>query len=139
MRVALLLCTLAIFSSVVLMSAIRGSISRRDSMEYAFRKSPVYAFLIFALALAVGIMPASAQVSKGSISGTVLDPSGAAVAGAQVKATNTETSQSFTTTSDATGSFKINLVPTGAYKIEVKKESFRTTTMSNVGVTVSSD
>ncbi len=108
-------------------------------MECAFRKSPVYAFLIFALVLAVGIMPASAQVSKGSISGTVLDPSGAAVVGAQVKATNAETSQSFTTTSDATGSFKINLLPTGSYKIEVKKESFRTTTMSNVGVSVSSD
>ncbi len=69
-------------------------------MEYSFRKSPVYAFLIFALVLAVGIVPASAQTSKGSISGTVLDPSGAAVAGAQVKATNTETSQSSTTTSD---------------------------------------
>jgi len=108
-------------------------------MEYAFRKSLVYAFLIFALVLAVSIVPASAQTSKGSLSGTVVDPTGAAVAGAQVRATNTETSQGFTTTSDATGSFKLNLLPPGTYKIELKKEGFRTTTMSNVGVSVSAD
>ncbi len=108
-------------------------------MEYPFRKSLVYAFLIFALVLVVGIVPASAQTSKGSLSGTVVDPSGAAVAGAQIKATNTETSQGFTTSSDGTGSFKLNLLPPGTYKIELKKEGFRTTTMSNVGVAVSAD
>ncbi len=108
-------------------------------MEYSFRKSLVYAFLIFALVLAVSIMPVSAQVTKGSISGTVVDPSGAAVVGAQVKATNSETSQSVATTSDATGSFRFNQLQPSTYKIEVKREGFRTTTMSNVGVSVSSD
>jgi hypothetical protein len=39
------------------------------------------------LLLTIMSWPASAQISKGSISGTVEDPSGAAVADAEVKAT----------------------------------------------------
>ncbi len=57
-------------------------------MEYAFRPTFTRFLLVFAALAALIVIPASAQVSKGSISATVLDPSGATVAGAQVKATS---------------------------------------------------
>jgi len=103
-------------------------------MEKSLRNILVFAF--FAV-LSFGV--ANAQVSKGSISGVVIDPSGAAVTGADVKATSADTAQSFSAKSDASGSFRINLLPTGAYKIEIKKEGFRSATMSGVGVSVSAD
>jgi hypothetical protein len=55
-------------------------------MKLPLRSSIVAVFAVTAI-LCVGV--ATAQVSKGSISGTVVDPSGAAVVGAQVKATST--------------------------------------------------
>jgi len=60
-------------------------------MESAFRSFLTCLLLAFlVLTLSVG---AFAQVSKGSISGTVVDPTGAIVPGAGVKATNAETNQ----------------------------------------------
>ena len=77
----------------------------------------------------------SAQVSKGSISGTVIDPSGAAVPDAEIKATALDTNQSITTTSGSTGAFKVSLLPVGAYRLEVSKSGFRKASMSSVSVT----
>ena len=45
------------------------------------------------LVVILGSAVTFAQVSKGSISGTVLDPSGAAVADAEIKATSSDTNQ----------------------------------------------
>ena len=81
----------------------------------------------------IGIV--NAQVSKGSISGTVVDPSGAAVIGADIKATNTETNQTITTTSGDTGAFKLSLLPVGLYKMEVSKSGFRKASVGAVQVT----
>jgi hypothetical protein len=78
---------------------------------------------------------ASAQVSKGSISGTVIDPSGAAVPDAEIKATALDTNQSITTTSGSTGAFKVSLLPVGTYRMEVSKSGFRKASMSGVSVT----
>jgi hypothetical protein len=96
---------------------------------------------LFTLTLLLTIMSwsASAQISKGSLSGTVQDPTGAAVPGAEVKATQVSTSQSFTTTTDSTGSFHLNLLPPGTYKVEVTKEGFRNLALAGVGVAVGAD
>ena len=59
--------------------------------------------LVFGLAVSLfglGVTPAYAQVSKGSISGSVTDPQGAVVAGASVSAVSKDTNQSTTTESD---------------------------------------
>lgn len=95
------------------------------------------AWLVLCLLLSLGF--ADAQTSKGSISGTVLDPSGAAVVGANVKATSSTTNQSFTTTSDSSGSFRLNLLPVGVYAVEISKEGFRGSNISNIGVAVAAD
>ncbi|HEY6251012.1 MAG TPA: carboxypeptidase regulatory-like domain-containing protein [Candidatus Angelobacter sp.] len=69
---------------------------------------------------------ATAQVLKGSISGTVVDPQGAVVSGAQVKATQTDTGSVLTTTTENSGLFRFNLVPVGTYKVEVTAKGFKT-------------
>src|SRR5579864_6408837 len=68
-------------------------------------------------------IPSFGQVIKGSISGTALDQQGAVVAGAQVKATNTETGVVLTTTTDNSGSFHFNLIPVGNYTIEISAQN----------------
>jgi hypothetical protein len=77
---------------------------------------------------------ATGQVSKGSISGTVLDPSGAVVSGADVRATDLSTNQVLSTTSDTSGLFKLPLLAVGTYKVEVSKAGFRKAEVSGVDV-----
>jgi len=102
-------------------------------MESTFRNTWTYILLSFVvLALCVGT---SAQVSKGSISGTVVDPTGAIVAGADVKSTNVETNQATTTKSDDAGLFKLPLLPVGSYRVEVSKAGFRKASLAGIGVT----
>ena len=76
-----------------------------------------------------------AQVSKGSISGSVVDPSGAVVGGADIKAIHVGTGQSTTTTSDTSGLFKIPLLATGTYTVQISKSGFRATSVSAIEVT----
>lgn len=73
------------------------------------------------------------------IHGTVQDTSGAAVAGAQVKATQTDTGITRTAASDADGSFLLTALPLGPYRIEVTKEGFSTQINSDIVLQVGSD
>ena len=66
------------------------------------------------------------------IHGTVTDPSGAAVPGAQVKATNTETKVSTTVPTMEDGSFQFLSLPIGTYDVIVAKTGFRTFTALHV-------
>jgi hypothetical protein len=91
--------------------------------------------ILVALILMVGAGFTSAQVSKGSISGTVIDPSGAAVEGADVKATAEGTNQTVNTTTGNNGSFKLSLLSVGTYTLEVSKSGFRKAATSGVQVT----
>ena len=98
---------------------------------------------ILALATACLILmwcvPSMAQVLKGSISGTVEDPQGAVVPGAQVKAINSATGATLTTTSDNSGSFRFNLIPAGTYKVEVSAQGFQTAVQDNILVSAGRD
>ncbi len=64
------------------------------------------------------------QTSTGAITGTVTDPEGAVVSGAQVKAIDSDTGATLTTTTDSSGVFRFNLIPTGAYRIEAVAPGF---------------
>ena len=81
--------------------------------------------LLFALTLA-------AQVQNGQFSGTVTDPSGAAVPNAKVTITNTATNLSVTVTTNSTGSYTARELPVGTYKITIEASGFKT--FSDVGV-----
>ena len=98
----------------------------------------IAAFFAITLAL-VWCIPSVGQVIKGSISGSVVDPQGAVVSGAQVKAKNIETGVVFTTTSDSSGNFRLNLLPVGTYRLEVTAQGFKTGTHSGINVAAGSD
>ncbi|HYA97087.1 MAG TPA: TonB-dependent receptor [Methylomirabilota bacterium] len=80
---------------------------------------------IVCLALLLTAQAAWAQsTTEGAIAGTVTDPSGAVVSGANVSARNNGTNQEFTTTTDSSGYYRINLVPPGTYTLTIKATGF---------------
>ncbi|HUI43467.1 MAG TPA: TonB-dependent receptor [Terriglobia bacterium] len=81
----------------------------------------------------------AAQVVKGSISGTVADPSGALVSGAAVKATNEATEELRIGETDQTGMFHLSLLSPGSYKLEISKAGFQTLSLTGVSVQASQD
>src|SRR6476620_6504579 len=93
----------------------------------------IAAFFAVTLALILCI-PSVGQVGKGSISGSVVDPQGAVVCGAQVKAKSIETGVVFTSTTDSAGLYRLNLLPIGTYNVEITAQGFKTTKQSNVQV-----
>jgi hypothetical protein len=68
---------------------------------------------------------ATAQsIGAGTVTGTVMDPSGASVAGAQVSIGNPLTNFQETVISDQLGSFRLTNVPLNKYHLEVKAAGF---------------
>jgi hypothetical protein len=76
-------------------------------------------------------LPASAQYASG-ISATVLDPSGAVVAGAQFTVINEGTQVSQTAISDAQGYVQILHLAPGRYRIEISTPGFEKWVRTNV-------
>ncbi len=64
------------------------------------------------------------SISAGTVSGTVTDPSGAAIAGAAASLHNPVSNYQQTVTSDQTGVFRFTNVPLNAYRLEVKSAGF---------------
>jgi outer membrane receptor protein involved in Fe transport len=81
--------------------------------------------------LALGAM---AQVQNGQFTGTVTDPSGAAVPNAKVTITNPATNLSVSTTTNQTGFYSAKELPPGSYKITVEAPGFKTYTDSGVAL-----
>jgi len=73
------------------------------------------------------------------IHGTVKDASGAAVPGAEVKATQTETGVSRTVNSGADGGYVFTNMPTGPYQIEVTKQGFSKAVQTGIALQVNTD
>src|SRR4030095_6281141 len=87
--------------------------------------------------LATGLV---AQDNSGNIGGTILDPSGATVANAQVTVTNTDRNQVVrVVTTDPTGSYSIPIIPIGTYSIKVEAAGFKTEDRTGVILNVSDD
>ena len=76
-----------------------------------------------------------AQAQTATISGTATDASGAAMVGARIQATNTETNASQSTVSDAQGRYTLSDLPVGTYNVQGSQSGFRT--VVHPGVTLS--
>ena len=79
------------------------------------------AFIFFALATG----PLLGQEYRGSFSGSVTDPQGAAIPGVHVVATETRTGTKSTATTDATGAYAIPFLAPGLYEIRVEAPGFK--------------
>lgn len=95
----------------------------------------VVALGIFLLAFARG---ASAQVTA-NLSGRVTDQSGAAVAGATVRARNMETGALRVSLTDSAGQYQISALSVGAYEVSASKSGFRKEMRGRVHLVVGQD
>jgi hypothetical protein len=81
--------------------------------------------LLFGLLLVLLTVTASrAQVTQGSIVGSVKDPKGAALTGAAVTLTNIDTNVVRTTTTDKSGNYDFESVVAGHYNLDVESSGF---------------
>jgi hypothetical protein len=98
------------------------------------RTVTLLALLMFTASLAM------AQLTTGNLQGVVLDPNGAAVAGATVKITNTETGISREVTTNAEGFYRVtNLNPGERYRIDVAATGFAPKASENIVVRAASE
>jgi len=90
---------------------------------------------IESLAAAVVLAAAmQAQTSRGTVSGTVLDPSGAVVTGAAVVLTNTQTGVRRSATSNDAGIYRFDAVDLGVYELRVTHAGFKAFLATGLGV-----
>jgi len=102
---------------------------------------------VFAGSLAVSLaavllfaaLPSSAQTFRGTILGTVTDPSGAAIAGAGVVVKNVNTGLSRTVSTSEDGTYSVPELPIGTYSVTVEKSGFRQGVVAGLQVAVSSE
>ena len=99
----------------------------RSSMTFSFSKVLVLLIAVIAFSL-----PSAAQETLGAITGTVADPSGAAVPDATVKALNTATNLEVVAHTKSNGSYLVPELPAGTYKLTITKEGFKTETHTEV-------
>ncbi|MGA2834443.1 MAG: carboxypeptidase regulatory-like domain-containing protein [Terracidiphilus sp.] len=89
---------------------------------------------LFLVAVLIGCLPSLAQQTLGSLNGTVLDPTGAAVGGAKVTATNAAINVTATTATQGTGFFQIFNLPIGTYVVKISHEGFEVTQLTAIQV-----
>src|SRR5215213_5014870 len=90
------------------------------------------------LLLATAHQQLHSQILYGSAVGNVRDASDAAVAGAVVVVTNTQTNQSRQTVTNEAGAYSIPTLEPGTYTIRVTKEGFSAYTATKVTVPINS-
>lgn len=79
---------------------------------------------------------AQAQSTSADLTGTVLDPSKALVSGAAVTTINRSTGLARTVMTDATGIYRITLLPPGEYEVKVEATGFTTQIKKGIVLTV---
>jgi len=94
-----------------------------------YRKLSVWLVGLMLLATTFAFGQATAS---SSLQGTVTDPSGAAVVGAEVTIINNATGVTRTVKSGADGSYRVDPIPVGIYRIKVATAGFTTETADRV-------
>jgi hypothetical protein len=92
------------------------------------------------LVLSFALLPACAwpQTEVATVFGTVADPSGAVIAGAQVTIVNQSTGLKRDFSTDSTGQYHIAGLPIGNYSVRVQKEGFQTQVREGITLTSAS-
>ncbi len=96
----------------------------------------VFLGLFFFVVLFAGLGSAAFAQSTAALSGTVTDPTGAAIPNARVVATNQATGVESVTKTDSSGAYLFPSLPIGVYRIEFRATSFQTVVISNLKLEV---
>lgn len=91
---------------------------------------------LFLAVLLTSASPLLPQAITAKVTGTVTDPSGAAVQGARVELRNVETNVARTTTTDTSGNYEYPFVPTGPYTLLVEASGFQKASVSRFQLSV---
>src|SRR5688500_2251266 len=113
---------------------------RRKFMNALFIRMPGFIGKVSVVLLVVAASVAAAlgqsQATAADLSGTVVDPNGAVVAGATVTARNTGTGIERTTTSGDDGTYSLIGLPPGEYDVTAEAATFKRVTITGVRLTV---
>ena len=132
------------FWSRAVTSATTTTLLRRADMQTAVNSKPIVrnsllrtSLLLAVLALLVTFQAQSnaQSIIAGDVTGTVTDPTGAAIPGAMVTLTNVNTNTSQRVTTNIEGSYRFAFVAPGSYKVTVSATGFQT--QQHPGVIVS--
>jgi len=104
-------------------------------MKNGGRSVWILRLLMVALGLVL-LVPAVVRAQTASVSGTVLDPQGAAVPGAAVKAVNISTNAERYAETTETGLYRLGDLVPSTYVITIDKSGFKTVKFENVTLTV---
>ncbi len=99
----------------------------------SFSASP---WLVLSIFLWLAVPELLAQSSRGTILGTVRDPSGASVPGTKVTVTNLGTNIAFNYETDDTGNYYVPSLLPGRYRVEAEKAGFKKFIVAEVIVEV---
>ena len=96
-------------------------------------------FFFLALLSSVALLPLSAQVVGGTISGIVQDSTGAAIPGASVVVRNVETGAVRSLVTGSDGRFSAPSVPIGSWSITISHPGFKTQKRDDLNLVVGQD
>src|SRR5689334_1757820 len=91
----------------------------------------IWMFAVLGILLAPSRSYAQGSVFT-SLSGTVVDSSGAVVPGADVKIKNNDTGIEFSAVTGSAGEFNVPSMPGGSYSVTVSLQGFKTAVLSKV-------
>jgi hypothetical protein len=78
----------------------------------------------------------NAQISRGSITGTVTDTSGGVIPGVAVTVKNTATGETYAGTTNGTGAYRIPELPIGDYSVSFKMKGYQSVNRTDIGVKI---
>ncbi len=108
------------------------------TLRSLFLKAASLVLNVGSVFLVVGVSPLSAQVFAG-LSGTVTDPSGAAVSGATITAKNVDTGSIRSTPTNGSGIYHLSALPVGHYELRINESGFAEEIRSGINLVVGQD
>src|SRR5678815_1149743 len=99
-------------------------------------RNSVQKYVFVLLVLALSGITALGQGSSGSLSGSVVDPKGAVVAGATVVVKNVATNQENTTQTSSEGTFNVPSLASGIYTATISAAGFKQAVVTEIKVDV---
>jgi hypothetical protein len=102
--------------------------------QIAIWRRAVLTAIVCAIILLGGNAAKGQGIITGSISGTVVDSTGAVILAASVTVTDLTKGTSFNTKAQSDGNFAFQALPVGTYSLTITSSGFATTRISAVGV-----